>query len=72
MVQNRQGALLELKAQKERDQVAADLELDRQAFLLLLNLHKKLLPGDDPSKVLEIPQDVEAERNMPGQAGTGE
>ena len=71
VVQNRQGALLEVKAQKEREQVASDLELDRKAFALLVDLHDKLLPQDDPSQVVDIPQAVNDERNAAAEGGAG-
>ncbi len=45
VVQNRQGAILEAKAATERRQVAEDFELDKQALVMLADLHAKLIPG---------------------------
>ena len=45
VVQNRQGAILEAKAAKERENVELDLELDQKAFVLLSDLHARLLPA---------------------------
>lgn len=70
VVQNRQGALLEVKAQMEREQVASDLALDRKAFALLVDLHEKLLPDDDPGQVVALPKDLQDDRNPPAGAGT--
>lgn len=51
VVQNRQGAVIEQKAARERDQVEADFEMDKKSFALLVELHDKLLPGGRPEAV---------------------
>lgn len=43
VVQNRQGAVIEAKAAKERAEVEEDLELDRKALVLLTDLHAALV-----------------------------
>lgn len=62
VVQNRQGAILESKAAKEREEVTQNLDMDRKAFALLTDLHDKLIPVGSPSDVVDVPADVEAQK----------
>lgn len=61
IVQNRQGAVLEQKAAKERDEVEADLDMDKKAFALLTDLHDRLVPEGRPGDVVDVPDEVAAE-----------
>jgi uncharacterized membrane protein len=59
VVQNRQGAVLEEKAAKERQQVSDDYEMDQRSFALLTDLHNRLIPEVTPHDVVDIPDEVQ-------------
>lgn len=70
VVQNRQGTILEQKAAQERKEVYEDLELDRRLMALVVDLHDKLLPHDDPHEVVDVPVEVvERRRTSPPYKG---
>ena len=60
VVQNRQGAVLEQKAAKERQQVSDDYEMDQKSFALLTDMHSRMFPEVTPHDVVDIPEEVEA------------
>ena len=64
VVQNRQGEILEEKAAQERQEVSDDLELGRRLMALVVDMHDKLLPHDDPHSVVDVPAEVIERRNI--------